>query len=150
MAREVSVARFYFDSAYVAKCYLAEPDAGRVRQLVGGGVTRHTSELSLAEVACTFHRHLREKRLTFREALRLRDLFLEDVEDGLWELCPLAPGLLRRVESMVLTLPPHIFLRAGDAIHLLSARDAGFSEIWSSDRRLLAAARHFGLRPRSV
>ncbi len=150
MAGKIPVERYYFDSAYVAKCYLEEPDAGRVRALVGGGVNRHTSELSLAEVACTFHRHLREKRLTLREALRLRGLFLEDVEDGLWELCPLSPGLLRRVEALVLRLPPHIFLRAGDAIHLLSAREAGFSDIWSSDRRLLAAARHFGLRARSV
>jgi hypothetical protein len=32
----------------------------------------------------------------------------------------------------------------------VSARDAGFSEIWSNDRHLLAAARHFGLRGRSV
>jgi len=51
-------------------------------------------------------------------------MFLGDVDDGLWVLCPLSAGLLRRVESIVLTLPPHIFLRAGDAIHLLSARDA--------------------------
>ncbi len=101
-------------------------------------------------MGCILHRHVRERRLTLREAVGVRDSFAAHVEQALWVLHPLSDRLLRRTQVMALTLPPHIFLRAGDAIHLLSARDAGFSEIWSSDRRLLAAARHFGLRARSV
>jgi predicted nucleic acid-binding protein len=41
-------------------------------------------------------------------------------------------------------------LRAGDAIHLASARHEGFSEIWTNDRHMLKAASHFGLAGRSV
>ena len=65
-------------------------------------------------------------------------------------LLPVSASLLRDVESAMERLPPDVFLRAGDAIHLVSAREAGFTEIWSNDRRLLAAARHFGLKGRSV
>jgi predicted nucleic acid-binding protein len=43
-----------------------------------------------------------------------------------------------------------LFLLAGDAIHLAAAREAGFAEIWSNDRRLIQAAPAFGLSCKSV
>jgi predicted nucleic acid-binding protein len=51
---------------------------------------------------------------------------------------------------MVEDLPASIHLRAGDAIHLAAAQDAGLSEIWSNDRHLLKAAPSFGLQGRSL
>jgi predicted nucleic acid-binding protein len=41
-----------------------------------------------------------------------------------------------------------LFLRAGDAVHLATAAEAGFGEVWTNDRHMLAAARAFGLRGR--
>ena len=50
-----------------------------------------------------------------------------------------------------LSYPPRdVFLRTGDAIHLLSAREHGLTEIYSNDRHLLAAAPHVGMRGRDV
>jgi hypothetical protein len=54
------------------------------------------------------------------------------------------------VESAVQNLPANVLLRAGDAVHLVTAKLAGFSEIWTNDRRLLQAAPHFGLTGKSV
>jgi predicted nucleic acid-binding protein len=142
--------RLYLDSAYVAKCYINEHDSAAVRALVRGDRDLESSALSVAELACIFHRHVRERGLTRAQALRLRDTFLEDVEAGVWLLHPVSDDLLRQVEASVRNLASNVYLRAGDAIHLVSARNAGFSEVWSNDRHLLGAARHLGLRGCSV
>jgi predicted nucleic acid-binding protein len=41
-------------------------------------------------------------------------------------------------------------MRAGDAIHLVSAAEYGFDEIWTNDRQLLAGAAYAGLTGRTV
>jgi len=140
----------YFDAAYIAKCYLHETDAAAVRELARSSPSLCTSALSVAEVACVFHRHLREGTLRAKTAAQVRDAFLEDVGSDTWLLVPVTNLILRRVELLTRALPTSIFLRAGDAIHIVSALDAGFREIWTNDRHLLAAADHFGLQGRSV
>ena len=140
----------YFDAAYVAKCYLNEPDAAAVRTLARSSESLYTSALSVAEVACVFHRQRREGTLNAKSERIVRDQFLEDLAAQVWLLVPVTDKLLHRIETATRGLPANAFLRAGDAIHLVSASDAGVKEIWSNDRHLLASAGLFGLTPRSV
>ena len=84
-----------------------------------------------------FQRHIREKGLNRPQASKLRQAFEEDVQNGVWILVPVSNAVLKNVEAAVRNLAPHVYLRAADAIHLVTARDAGFSEIWSNDRHLL-------------
>ena len=142
--------RHYFDAAYVAKCYLPEPDAVAVRKVAASSEALHTSALSIAEVACVFHRHRREGVLDKRSEVTLRKQFLEDIENEHWLLLPVTEHILRRVETMTRSLPSGTLLRAGDAIHIATALDGHFGEIWSNDRRLCAAAEQCGLRGRGV
>jgi predicted nucleic acid-binding protein len=137
--------RFYFDTAYVAKCYLNEPDGKKVRKLARRADGLYSSSLCIAELACVFQRHVREGSITPDEAASLRRIFLEDIRNGVWVLFPVSERLLYQIELLVGGLPPTAYLRAGDAIHLVSAKDAGFQEIWTSDRRLLQAAQYFDL-----
>ena len=142
--------RLYLDSAYIAKCYLPEPGGRQVRQMVHGENELHSSAWCLAEMACLFHRQIREKRLTRQQVSQLENHFHQDVENGIWTLWPVSEALLRSVAVAVRHLAPEVFLRTGDAIHLVTAGHAGFSDIWSNDRHLLRAAPHFGLQGRSV
>jgi predicted nucleic acid-binding protein len=50
------------------------------------------------------------------------------------------------VEQIFLSDPGTCFLRAADALHLACAAEHGFTEVYSNDRHLLAAAPLFGLR----
>jgi predicted nucleic acid-binding protein len=100
-------------------------------------------------MASIFQRLLRERTFTARQAQDLWRLFDEDLRNQVWNLLPVSDSLMRRVAVAMRTLPRTANLRAGDAVHLISAREHGFSEIWTNDRRMLEAAPHFGLQGRS-
>lgn len=138
----------YFDAAYVAKCYLNEPDAEPVRALAESADLRCTSALSVAEVSSAIRR--RRGPLAASQVKRLLAAFREQVSGGVWLLIPVSETLLWEVHEALARLPPKLPLRAGDAIHLIAARSAGCDAIWSSDRHLLGAAARFGLQGRSV
>ncbi len=140
----------YLDSAYIAKCYVNEPDAQPVRELAWQAEQLHSSVWCLAEFACALHRKVREGTLNPQQASRLHEAFRDDIARGVWLLLPITMHLMGNLEVIVQTLPPDLVLRAGDAVHLITARDAGFSEVWTNDRRLLAAAPHFGVQGRSA
>jgi predicted nucleic acid-binding protein len=121
----------YRDSAYLAKYYFNEQDSAAVRNAIQTADFKVSSLWVIAEVTCVFHCHVREGALS---GIQAHD-----------------PGrLLRRAGFLVGNLPPNVFLRAGDAVDLTTAVEAGESEIWTNDRHLLAAAPHFGLAGRTV
>jgi len=140
----------YLDAAYVAKTYLTEPDSAGVRALVESARRCYTSAISLVEVRSTFHRHYREGIIAETHLHQLSEQFDTDVEKERWSIVALSPDLLNRAGHRFAILPPNVFLRAGDAIHLVSALEARSDEIWTNDRRLLAAASHFGLLGRTI
>jgi len=142
--------RLYFDTAYIAKCYLNEPEGLAVRRLARRASGLYSSMLAIAELSCVFHRQVREGRLDKDQAGEWRAHFLEDLNNGVWVLLPVTERILFRVDALVSAVPTGVFLRSGDAIHLVTALEASFPEIWSNDRDLLGAAGQFGLRGRSV
>jgi predicted nucleic acid-binding protein len=142
--------KLYFDTAYVAKCYLNETDSDEVRKLAYGSSGLCSSSWSIPEMACVFQRQIREFKVPTGQIIRAREFFLQDIQSGIWSLLPLSEHFLFRVSSLVSALSPSQYLRAGDAVHLVTAQEAGFTEIWSNDRRLLKAAPAFGLTGKSV
>mgnify|MGYP002377637538 CR=1 FL=1 len=60
-------------------------------------------------------------------------------------LLPLTDAILDRIEAAYASAPLDTYLRAADALHLATAAENGFAEIYSNDRHLLAAAPLFGL-----
>lgn len=133
----------------MVKCLVREADGAAVRALAREQSAIYTSAIAVAEVSSAIHRHLRERHLTQDQVAEILETFLQQVEDGTWNLLPVRASPLKEVAVEFQRLPAGVPLRAVDALHLVTARSAGFREIWSNDRHLLAAAQ-FGLQARSV
>ncbi len=142
--------KLYFDTAYIAKCYWNEPDGKLVRDLARRADGLYSSAICIAEMACLAHRKVREGQTTAADAAIRRDFFLDDLNTGVIAATPVTERLLRRVEMATRALPASCDVRTFDALHLITAADTGFTEIWTNDRHMLAAAPHFGLTGRSV
>jgi uncharacterized protein len=140
----------YFDTSYLAKCYLAEKDSAAVREWVAAQSSIASCEYGRLELVSSFHRNFREGFLTRREHQIVLRQFESDDASGIWIWLSVDANLIRKAVSSVFALSPAVFLRAGDALHLTCAAANGFSEICSNDRHLIAAASHFGLKARNV
>jgi predicted nucleic acid-binding protein len=140
----------YFDSAYIAKFYLSEPESDRVRALAEHEGRVCCSVIGRVETAQVFHRKLREGKATKAECSVLFDQFEIDCNAALWTWLPLTDELTALASRRFRDLPSTVPLRSADAVHLLSAREHGLQDIYSNDARVLAAARHFGIRGASV
>ena len=135
----------YFDAAYIAKCYLNEPGAERVRELARQARGLCSADFGRLELTCIIQRHRREGRLTAREASQVFQELEEDEQSAVWRWLPVTTGLVRDACDRVRQLPARTFLHTGDALHLACAREYGFREVYTNDRHMLAGASHFGL-----
>jgi predicted nucleic acid-binding protein len=145
MTVAAAVAPAYFDAALVAKFYVNEPGRDQIRQLARQTGAVLTSGIAVAEVSAAFYRKLREGALDRPVFKALQGQFAHDLDSDLWHLAGPPEALLRDVHDAFSRLQASVFLRALDALHLVTARAEGFTRIYSNDRHLLDAARHFGL-----
>jgi predicted nucleic acid-binding protein len=136
----------YFDSVYIARCYLPEPGHAEVVALAARSRKIACAEIARIEVSSVFHRKLRESAITASVHRELCLQFEEDIGAGTWTLLPVTQALLSRAQAAYQTLPATLFLRSADCLHLCAAAEAGFKEVHSNDRHLLAAAPHFKLK----
>jgi predicted nucleic acid-binding protein len=133
----------YFDAAYIAKCYLNEPGAERVREVARGADGLASCEWAQVEFAAILKRHVREGHLTRREAAATLKEFEQDERDAVWQWFGVTSALLERTRQRVLGLPSSVFVRSGDALHLTCAAEHGIKDVYTSDRHMLEAAKHF-------
>ena len=140
----------YFDTNYILKCYLNEPQAERVRALAGQVADKYCCRWGRVEFHSGIKRQTREGKITSEQEAEIFRAFQEDELAGVWIWLPVDRALLDSVCASFVSLPDTVYLRSGDALHLACAREHGFPEIYSSDKHLLAAAPHFGLVGKNV
>jgi hypothetical protein len=136
----------YFDSAYIAKFYLDEPESEAVRRLAESLGQVRCALIGRVEVSAVFHRKFREGAFEVRALKEILAQFDDDCGQGLWTWLPFTRSIAAVAATAFGNLPPSVFLRAADAVHLSCAREHGLGEIYTSDRHMSAAARHFRLR----
>ena len=61
----------------------------------------------------------------------------------MWHWFRVTSDLLERARKAVLDLPSTVFVRSGDALHLACAEEQGLREVYTNDRHMLQAAKHF-------
>ncbi len=136
----------YLDAAYIAKFYVEEEDSERVRAFLDGAPSATSCIHAMAEVACVFHRKLREGHIPQEDFEFVCAQFEADCEAGIWSWLPMSEALVQSVRRKISTLPATIFLRAADALHLMCAAAEGCAAVHTSDRHMIAAAPSFGLK----
>ena len=135
----------YFDTCYMLKCYLPEPGHAEVSELWRQSEDVVCCELGQVEFASALHRHLREDRITPDGLKEVLATWHEDQAAGLWRWLPLDGLLIAAVVSSFERLSANVYLRSGDAVHLVCAREQGLTQIYTNDRHLKLAADHFAL-----
>jgi len=136
----------YYDANYLFKLQCVENGTLEVRS---HAATVHVLVCAMhgrAEFASAAFRKVREGTASALQYLALLSQVREETTAGHIQWLPLTDGILERVETVFATAPVAAYLRAADAIHLATAAENGYSEIFSNDKHLLAAAPLFGLR----
>lgn len=135
----------YFDSSYLFRLYSNETGAAEVKRLAGKCETIVSAWHARAELASILLRKRREVGLSKEDVIEIHLQFRDDQENGLLAFLPFTDPVMIRLESVMAGAPANSFLRAADALHLACAAEHGFTEVYSNDRHLLAAAPLFGL-----
>ena len=136
----------YFDTAYLLKLYFPEPGSDAVRAQAATVDVLVCSLHGRAELMAAAHRKVREGAASASQVAALLAQIAADSAAHALDWLPIAEAHLERVASAFHHAPATLYLRAADALHLAAAAEAGFVEIYSNDRHLLAAAPRFGLR----
>lgn len=102
------------------------------------------------ELHAALHRKLREGELSGLQLDIVRRQLSVDESVRVWQWIPLFAITMGAVVDTFAGLSGDAFLRTGDAVHLVSAREFGCAAVYSSDRHLLAAAPHVGMTGRDV
>lgn len=139
----------YFDTSYLVRLYLEDHGAEQVRSLAASDAIACSFHGEIESMAA-FHRAYREKRLTHAGYLTLLDQFKDDDKAEAFSWLPLDRKLVPRLEKVYRKASSDFFLRTADALHLVCARENGFTEIYSHDTRMLSAAPMFGLKAKNI
>jgi predicted nucleic acid-binding protein len=140
----------YFDTAYLAKCYLNEHGSDEVRRLASEAGRVACCSFGRIELAATIHHNLREGKINQAQSRMIWKQFDLDESNSVWTWLEVSPGLFAEVMQRLRGLKSSVYIRAADALHLACAAEHGFKEIYSNDRHLLAAAVTFKVEGRNI
>ena len=135
------------DTSAVAKFYVPEKESRSIRKLLEEADQVCLSELVRPEIVAVFHRRLREGFWSQRDFVAAVRQFQHDDVTGFWTWLPVDSFILRAAAETFTTLPPTIFLRASDCIHLVTAMHHNFTEFMTFDAHQNKAAAALGLVP---
>jgi predicted nucleic acid-binding protein len=140
----------FCDTSTIAKYYSTEAHAAAVRSAIDTAPAVFCSELARLELHSIFHRRLREGTWTTADfQAAVRQFQRHDIA-GFWTWLPLERAIIEQASNLFLTLPPSVYLRAADSLHLVAALHYRYVEIHTHDKHQIAAATALGLKPITI
>jgi predicted nucleic acid-binding protein len=137
----------FCDTSAAAKLYVPELESRAIRRLLETEDEVCLSELARVELMAVFHWRLREKKWTRDQFLAAVRQFAHDDLGGFWTWLPLNPTIVNAAAKTYATLPDAVFLRSSDCLHLMTATNHRFDEIYTYDSHQAIAAPVLGLKP---
>jgi predicted nucleic acid-binding protein len=139
----------YFDISYLVRFYIEDEGFDFARSLAG--TTKVASSFhGEIETIAALHRIYRDSQISRGDYVKLLDQFQNDSKNGAFAWLPAGQQLTPKLEEIYRNASSKFYLRAADALHLACAREHGFTEMYSNDARMLAAASAFGLKAQNV
>ena len=136
----------YLDTAFLFRLYWEDPGWESIREFAATQSSLVCAIHGRAELYSAAHRKRSEGAATDDAIAALLDQFDLDCRSRGLAWLSLTEAVLQRVESVYRGAPENLYLRAADALHLATAADFGYEQIYSNDRLLLSAATYFGLQ----
>jgi predicted nucleic acid-binding protein len=134
------------DTSALAKFYVPEAESIAIRRLLEKADRVYVSELARPELMAVFHRRLREGTWARRDFLAAIRQFQHDDLAGFWSWLPVDESILKAAAQTFAALPPTVFLRSSDCIHLVTALRHKFAEFLTFDVHQARAAAALGIR----
>ncbi len=144
------MARYFFDTSALAKCYHSEPGTATVeRLLIQAGREILISRLSVVELHSVLALKTRTREITAEQAEILSERFDGDVADGDFKVVPVTGERFGEAEKLIRRLGATHGLRTPDALPLSVGLDLhrwGFiDQLVASDKVLCKVAIGEGL-----
>jgi predicted nucleic acid-binding protein len=129
----------YLDTCVLAKLFVLEPDSETcIARTVGS--TLVSSEVAYAEIFSVLLRKEREGEISAVQRDANWAKFESRIKDETLNLVPLDHAVVQKAKDLMLDVHPHTPLRTLDAIHLASYLSAFTGPLFTTDRRMRAAA----------
>lgn len=130
----------YLDTSIVVKLYTREPDSAECEKIVSGHRIL-SSELLYTELWSALLAKERNGVLSPDDRQRIWQLFERHLLDEFVELVNLDGQVLREAAEMIARVHPQVPLRTLDAIHLATFAGLDAGPLFTTDRRMIEAAR---------
>ena len=134
----------FFDASTFAKRYVEENGSQRVDDICQEASELSLSVLCIPEIISALNRRIREKRLSRKDYIAVKQSLSDDVRDAV--IINVTPEVIAASTSLLEASP----LRAMDALHIACALESGSDLFVSSDKRQITAARKAGLETKYV
>ena len=130
----------YLDTSVFVKLYTREPDSAECERIVAGHKIV-SSELLYTELWSALLAKERAGTLAPESRQRVWQIFESHLLDDVVELIELNGHVVREAAEMIARVHPQVPLRTLDAIHLATFAGLDSGPLFTSDRRMIDAAR---------